>query len=265
VTATEPSGRDLARQIFQQARAAAKNTPTRPGTGRPRRRAAPARGAGRDPVGLGAVVAGLMADEGVDVALGGGTVLDQWETIAPELAGKVAAEHFAPETGLLSLRPATAAYGTQLRMLQAQMVARINTKLGRAVVRSLRVLPPGNPQAAQPGGTRSVAAQSAAAPGTPGAPLRTRADASPGLLAALAVAAAHHDQTPRTPRPTSPLADAPVLREPEHAFVDAVQIQEDLAAAAARTADIERRARAMARAQKAGRTLDVPRVFDQAG
>lgn len=263
---TEPTGRDLARLALQQARANAKNTPARR-TGTPRRRSAPARGAGRDPIGLGAVVAALMADEGADTALGGGTVLDQWAEIAPELAGKVAAEAFDAATGLLSLRPATAAYGAQMRLFQTQMVVRINTNLGRPVVRDLRVLPPRSPT------HHNIPTAGARIPEMPEqlGPVRTRDQASSGYHRALT---AHQAAWVRQEDPLPPAVQAAIAeqdealrrrRESPQDFADARELIEQLQARARAAEDYHSRALARARADKVGRGPAVPRVFDQAG
>lgn len=268
MSAPEPTGADLARIALTAARAAAKTRPAGPGP-KPRRRTTMRRTDGRDPLPLGKAIDLLVTEHGWETPAAGGTIIDQWPQIAPELAGKVTAEAFDAETGCLSLRPSTAAYGAQLRLFARQMVTRIAEKTGTTVVRSLRVLPPGSPTTA-PGAAAAADGNElpVAPPGMPGGPpLRTRADASAGMLAAQAIVAEHRN-TDHTD-PTKESRDRyfgdirGTLREPEDNFTDAVVIQDDLAERARRQADIELRARAVARAQKAGRTPALPRAFDR--
>lgn len=257
MSAPEPAGSDLARIALQAARAAAKTRPAGPAP-KPRRRSTARRMDGRDPLPLGKALENLVAEHGWETPAAGGTVIDQWPAIAPELAGKVAAEGFDAETGCLSLRPATAAYGAQMRLFARQMVARIAEKTGTSAVRSLRILPPRGPA----GTTPDVAAASdgpVAAPGAgDGIPLKTRADASPGLLAAQELLATLRAGAEQEAARTTP---PPVLREPESAFADAVAMTEDTAARATRAEDPRERALARARAEKADQAPAVPRAF----
>lgn len=149
MTDQEPSGVDLARVALAQQRAAA---PSRPAAA-PQQRRPPAatrrRGAdGRDPIGAGTAIARFIQDRGWSTATAGGSILDRWGTIAPELAGKVFAEHFDPETGILHLRPHVDAYGTHLRLREREVVDRINEAVGGTTVRGLRILPTGPAAAA---------------------------------------------------------------------------------------------------------------------
>jgi predicted nucleic acid-binding Zn ribbon protein len=175
----QPSGADLARQMLRRAQADARNRPTT-GTQKPKRGNRP-RGDGRDPIGLGAVLGQLQTDMDWKTSVAGGTVLDRWATIAPELVGKVAAEAFDPASRTLALRPSSSAYATQLRWLGQQMVTRINQAMGGDTVRAVRILSPralpGAATAPEPDKPRLVAAAEQAP--------RTRADAPPGFHRAL--------------------------------------------------------------------------------
>jgi hypothetical protein len=136
------SGVDLARVALQNARAAAKANPQpkrRMGASAPRR----VRTGGRDPVGFAAAIEQMMAERGWDMAAKGGSILDQWPTIAPELAGKVAAVKFDDESRTLHLRPASPAYRLQLELHQRQIIDKVNAKVGDGTVRLLKVLTPG--------------------------------------------------------------------------------------------------------------------------
>ncbi|MCQ8772076.1 DciA family protein [Streptomyces telluris] len=141
----EVSGVDLARVALHQAREAAKAR-GEGGTRRTKRRprAAAARRDGREPTGFAAVLAGLMAERAWDIPAAGGSVLDQWPaitaTVSPNLAAHVQAVAFHTGSGQLDLRPDTPAYGTQLRLLNARIVAAANDVAGTQAVRSIRVL-----------------------------------------------------------------------------------------------------------------------------
>ncbi|GAA2125257.1 hypothetical protein GCM10009759_77260 [Kitasatospora saccharophila] len=259
---TEPStsGVDLARVALKAAREAARTRGAdAPGgasaTARPARRRT-VRTGGRDPIGLGAAFAGLVADRAWEMPTAGGGVIDQWADIAPELIGKVAPVHYDPPTGRLDLQPASAAYATQLRLLGRQLVARINGKVGRTVVRDLRVLPP-RALASATGPGQPAERQHAAA--QPEAPARTRDDvASAGYHQALAAI---------RPRQASidPVVAAAIARqteavlskrEPEDVFAEAVAVrdhQEETTARAAAAASSQAIAERRAREERAAR------------
>jgi hypothetical protein len=107
-------------------------------------------GDGRDPVGLAAVIANLSVDEAWNTALDGGGVIDQWSTLCPQYAEAVQPVAYDTDRGRLDLRPATQAYAAQLRLLGSQLAKQINDKMGRDVVRSIRVLPVGAITPARP-------------------------------------------------------------------------------------------------------------------
>jgi hypothetical protein len=102
-------------------------------------------------------------------------------------------------SGRLDLRPSSPAYATQLRLLGAQLAKQINDKLGRPVVRTIRVLPPGpitTGQDTDPADT-----------GAPAGPVRTRETAHPGYRAALEATLAHRpDRQPTDPYTAEALA-----------------------------------------------------------
>jgi predicted nucleic acid-binding Zn ribbon protein len=143
MTEQEPSGVDLARVALARAKAAAKTAP--PTAPKTRRTTSSRRGGptGRDPMAFGAAIERLMNERGWEVAAEGGSIIDRWATIAPELVGKVSAERYDPETGTLHLRPHVDAYGTHLRLREREVVYRINAAAGGSPVRALRILPTG--------------------------------------------------------------------------------------------------------------------------
>ncbi|MBB1242721.1 DUF721 domain-containing protein [Streptomyces durbertensis] len=184
-SAPELSGVDLARVALYQAREAAKAR----GEASHHRAKRPLRGKvgrdGREPTGFASVLQNLMADRAWDVPAAGGSVLNQWSDIAaalsPKLAAHVEAVAFHAETGQLDLRPDSAAYATQLRLISSRIVAAANDAVGTQVVRTVRVLAVGS---AAPTPRQVVTAPTAAAP--PEALVKTRDMASPGFHQALA-------------------------------------------------------------------------------
>jgi hypothetical protein len=246
-----PSGIDAARVALAAARAAAKQRPTGPARKKPAPARSTRRGFGRDPISVMAAVQQMLADRGYEVPAAGGSIIDRWPDIAPELAGKVAAVGFDPETGCLSLRPATAAYGAQLRLSQRQLVARITEKAGSAAVRSLRILPP----AAVPGpaNTPLGSGMTTPHPGTSVGPEpKTRAAASSGLRTAQEHLAALRARAQQEAERVAQPSNTPVLREPENVFADAIALTQDTPTDIAPAEDSRARAIARARAEKAG-------------
>ncbi|MCL7382184.1 DciA family protein [Streptomyces sp. 35G-GA-8] len=179
---TELSGVDLARVALLNARAAAKSRPE------PKRRtgASPTRRAltgDRDPQPFGAAITQMMAERGWDMAARGGIVIDQWPTIAPELAGKVAAVAFDEDTRTLHLRPVSPAYRTQIDLYQRQITAKINATVGDDTVRHLKILVPG--PVSSTADPRPVNAPARGVPAPDGQPAEPR-PRNPGYLKALA-------------------------------------------------------------------------------
>jgi predicted nucleic acid-binding Zn ribbon protein len=191
MTTPQPSGADLARQALAAARAAAKN---RPAAGPKKRRSSvrPARGEGRDPQGLGGVLARLTTDHGWADSLNGGNLIDQWAKICPaELATTVQPTAYDPDRGLLTLQPSTPAYATQVRLFQHQLAKHLNQQLGKPAVRAIRVLPPGRPRT-----TPELDQQPAQTAAAPDAPVKTREAAHPGYRACLEAALEHKPARP---------------------------------------------------------------------
>jgi predicted nucleic acid-binding Zn ribbon protein len=262
MTDTQPTGVDMARAALAAARAAAKTRPTQPQK-KPRSRRT-ARTGGREPMGLGATLQAMMTERGWEPPEPGGSIIDQWPTIAPELVGKVTAEHFEHDTGTLRLRPVSDAYATQLRLFGPQILRRIHEKSGSRSVRALKILAPGTaPETAQ----ADVLEQPSAA--TVEAPVRTRETASPGYRAALEAALTHRPE----PRPTDPYVTEALerqetalrtKREPEDAHRDAIWELDRLTSEEVdRSEAVRRAALARKRAEAAGTALP-RRAFDAA-
>ncbi len=73
-----------------------------------------------------------------------GTVLGQW----PAVVGHQIADHATPVSltdGVLSITAESTAWATQLRMMQAQILAKIAQAVGDGVVKSLRITGPTAP------------------------------------------------------------------------------------------------------------------------
>ena len=245
------SGVDLARVALQAARAAAKNAPTQP---QPRRKKTQALlRNGRDPLPVGTAVTHLIADRAWEVPTAGSNLVDQWPSIAPELAGKVHAERWDPHSGCIHLRPASPAFATQLRLYQRQLIDRINTKATGCRVTSLRILPPGI--------TTTATAQLPEPP----SPIRARralklqddrthTDTPEGFHTAKAIVRDALEKTRTDPHQAlrdKHFADTRgSLRERPQDFTDALVLQERLAQARSRTADPQELALKTARARR---------------
>lgn len=254
MTDPQPTGADLARSALLRARAAAKNAPAQPQkkkTG-PGRRIT--RTGGRDPIGLASAITAMMGDRGWQPPEAGGSILDQWPSIAPELVGKVTAERFEHDTGILHLRPASPAYATQLRMFQAQTLNRIHDKTGNRAVRGLRILAPGGTPRAPGTDTAGQPEPSAA----PLAPVRTREDGCVGYQDARAVVLEHRPERP----PVDPYVEEAMRRQeavlranrlPETEHRDAALADNPVRPAPGSMAASEAAARAVARQARAGR------------
>jgi predicted nucleic acid-binding Zn ribbon protein len=135
-------GVDLARAALaraqQQARAA----------GGARRRLRPVReareSADRDPLMFGATLDRLVTERGWQLPAAAVGVLDRWSAIV----GADVAAHTEPlafADGVLTVRAASTAWATQLRLMSADIVRRLNVELGHGSVTRLDVRGPDAP------------------------------------------------------------------------------------------------------------------------
>lgn len=255
-------GADLARMALANARAAAGTRPAS-GPAKPKKKRVTRPGDGRDPVTFADAITGLGADLPIQAGVDGGTVIDQWPTLCPQYVGLVQPVHFDEDRGRLDLRPGSHTYAAQLRLLGGQLAKQINDKMGRPVVRTIRVLPVGNITTSAPPAPSETA--------RPDRPVKTREDAHPGYREALEAALAHKpDRQPTNPYVLEAIAAQEEAlrrkRQPEHEHREAYWAQQDAAAAAGPAPGSmeasERAARAYARRQAAGRTPR--RAFDVA-
>lgn len=221
------SGADLARQALAAYKATAKTAPA-PKAARRSQRSVRG-GERRDPVTLGSALTRVSAEQGWEVSLGGGDILDRWATLCPQFADTVRPEAFDADKGTLVLRPTSHTIATGLRLLGGQLAKQINDKVGRDLVARIRILPVGSATAAN----SPIPTHPSTPPPTPAAPVRTRQTASPGYRQVLEVALTHRPGAPRRnplqqaaiDRQAAVLA-APANREPETAFTDAIAERE---------------------------------------
>jgi predicted nucleic acid-binding Zn ribbon protein len=147
----DESGLDLARSI---ARSLARN-PVRPrrGAGRSRRTPTEPRSSGahpddRDPQLLDSTLGRLIAEQGWGEEVRVHGVFSRWSAIV----GREVAEHVTPvsferedEGGRLVVRTDSTAWATQMRLLAATVVRRLNEELGDGTVRVIDVQGPALP------------------------------------------------------------------------------------------------------------------------
>jgi predicted nucleic acid-binding Zn ribbon protein len=148
------AGMDLVRRTLEEARGAARSQGKDVGRGRgsPRRRVAGTSrrrwsGPGpdsRDPQSLGAATRDLARSRGWSVRVAEGSVFGRW----PGVVGEQIAAHASPTSltdGVLTVSAESTAWATQLRMVQAQLLAKIAAAVGDGVVTSLKVVGPMGP------------------------------------------------------------------------------------------------------------------------
>ncbi|WP_407687954.1 DUF721 family protein [Mycobacterium sp. HUMS_1102779] len=146
------TGIDLVRRTLEEARAAARAQGKDAGRGRavpptPRRVAGRRRSwsgpgpDGRDPQPLGRLARDLAKKRGWSAQVAEGTVLGHWSS----MVGQQIADHATPVSlsdGVLSVAAESTAWATQLRMIQAQLLAKIAAAVGNGVVTSLKITGP---------------------------------------------------------------------------------------------------------------------------
>jgi predicted nucleic acid-binding Zn ribbon protein len=143
----DPTGLDLARAVAAQLRGG--NAKSGRPTPRRRRPAGAAEFSGahpdeRDPAPLGAAVDRLVTEHGWTTDVSIHSVLGRW----PHIVGAEVARHCAPDgyrDGVVSVVADSTAWATQLRLLAATVVARLNAELGDGTVIRIEVRGPGAP------------------------------------------------------------------------------------------------------------------------
>jgi predicted nucleic acid-binding Zn ribbon protein len=148
-------GMDLVRRTLEEARGAARSQGKDVGRGRSSAaKGAPPRGGrrrwsgpgpdSRDPQTLGSATAALASSRGWSPRVAEGSVFGKWATVV----GDQIAEHANPTAlneGVLTVEAESTAWATQLRMVQAQLLAKIAAAVGDGVVTSLRIVGPAGP------------------------------------------------------------------------------------------------------------------------
>ena len=149
-------GMDLVRRALEEARDAARDQGKdvgRGGRGPVAKRTAPGgrrrrwSGPGpdnRDPQALGSATSAVAKTRGWDRKVAEGAVFGQWATVA----GEQIAEHAEPTSlrdGILAISAESTAWATQLRMMQAQLLAKIAAAVGDGVVTGLKITGPTAP------------------------------------------------------------------------------------------------------------------------
>lgn len=136
------TGIELAREALAQAKADARERGAQPGQGRRKRgrSARPARRGG-DPTAFGPAIRELMAARGWEERAAVGGVFGRW----PQIVGPELAEHTVPQTfedGVLVVAADSTNWATQLRLLAATLVRRLNEELGHGTVQRVKVVGP---------------------------------------------------------------------------------------------------------------------------
>ena len=149
------AGIDLVRRTLADARAAARARGQEPGRGlapQPMSRRVAGRrrswsGPGpdsRDPQPLGKLARDLAKKRGWSIRVAEGTVLSQWAAVV----GRQIADHATATSlneGVLTVTAESTAWATQLRIMQAQLLAKIAAAVGNGVVTSLKITGPAAP------------------------------------------------------------------------------------------------------------------------
>jgi hypothetical protein len=103
------------------------------------------RGRREDPQPLGAAIEGLLDDQGWRTSAAVGSVFGRWE----QIVGEALAAHTRPggfTDGELLVIADSTAWATQVRLLRAQLVRRLNAELGPGTVARVKVRGPMPPQ-----------------------------------------------------------------------------------------------------------------------
>lgn len=147
-------GMDLVRRALEEARGAARSQGKDVGRGRrstPRKIAKTSRrrwsGPGpdsRDPQTFAAAAGAVARDRGWSRRVAEGAVFGRWTAVV----GEGIAAHATPTAltdGVLTISAESTAWATQLRMVQAQVLAKIAAAVGDGVVRSVKIVGPTGP------------------------------------------------------------------------------------------------------------------------
>lgn len=99
---------------------------------------------GRDPVGLGSLLEGMMRARGWSEPVAVGSVVARWpEIVGPEVAAHAVPESF--EDSVVVVRCSSTAWATNLQLMQHDLLKRLDAAVGHGVVTQIRVLGPAAP------------------------------------------------------------------------------------------------------------------------
>lgn len=146
--------KDIVRRTLEEARGAARVqgkdvgrgrvAPSRRVAGTSRRRWSGPSPDSRDPQLFGSVTRDVARNRGWSGRVAEGSVFGRW----PGVVGEQIAAHAAPTSltdGVLTVSAESTAWATQLRMVQAQLLAKIAAVVGDGVVTSLKIVGPTGP------------------------------------------------------------------------------------------------------------------------
>ncbi|MBT2506670.1 DUF721 domain-containing protein [Streptomyces sp. ISL-98] len=147
----EPSGVDLARVALRAAKEQARARGAAAQQKKQARRGGGLRSGsgadGRDPLALGAALDRLKTERGWEMPMAVSGVMGRW----PEIVGGDLAKHCVPQRydedeRVLTVQCDSTAWATQLRLMQRELLTRLNKDLGRDTVRMIKIWGPGGPQ-----------------------------------------------------------------------------------------------------------------------
>ncbi len=138
----EPTGLDLARQIAQ---AAGRAVPMpQPRKKKPRQRGRREDAGRGDPMPLGDALERVITDRGWSADVNVHLLMGRWA----ELVGPTVAEHSTPEAytdKVLVVRTSSTAWASQLRLMDPQLLAKMNATLGDGTIKRVQVIGPQAP------------------------------------------------------------------------------------------------------------------------
>lgn len=148
-------GMDLVRRTLEEARGAARQQGKNVGRGRhaPEQRRAGGSGRrrwsgpgpdSRDPQLLGSLTNEVAKTRGWSGRVAEGAVFGRWRAVVGDQIA-AHAEPTALHDGVLTISAESTAWATQLRMVQAQILAKIGAAVGDGVVKSLKIVGPVGP------------------------------------------------------------------------------------------------------------------------
>jgi predicted nucleic acid-binding Zn ribbon protein len=98
-----------------------------------------------DPVSLSSAISGLLDAEGWGLSVATGSVFGRWaDIVGADLAGHTSPQRLAD--GELTVVADSTAWATQVRLLAAQLVLRLNRELGDGTVLRVKVRGPAGPE-----------------------------------------------------------------------------------------------------------------------